>query len=135
MMATNRQEAIFELAQIMVKQHIITETNVITNSIAEREKLSSTGIGNGIAIPHCRLAGVDRTYVAAGLLRHPVDWKAPDEKPVELLFLILTPEGKPEEHLKSIRAIATSVRQHDLKTELLKALRSVDLIDSLKAIG
>ncbi|HPR18472.1 MAG TPA: cation:proton antiporter [Candidatus Cloacimonadota bacterium] len=135
MMATNQQEAIFELAQIMVKQHIINETNMITNSIAERERLSSTGIGNGIAIPHCRLSGIDKTYVAAGLLRHPVDWNAPDGKPIELLFLILTPDGKPEEHLKSIRAIATAVRQHDLKTEFMKALRSVDLVDTLKAIG
>ena len=135
MMATNQQEAIFELAQIMVKQHIINETNMITNSIAERERLSSTGIGNGIAIPHCRLSGIDKTYVAARLLRHPVDWKAPDGKPIELLFLILTPDGKPEEHLKSIRAIATAVRQHDLKTEFMKALRSVDLVDTLKAIG
>jgi mannitol/fructose-specific phosphotransferase system IIA component (Ntr-type) len=134
MMATTRQEAVFELTQMMVKQNIISETGMVTNAIAEREKLSSTAIGKGVAIPHCRLASIDRTYVACGVLRHVVDWKAPDKQPVQLLFLILTPEAFPEQHLKTIRTIAQALQRYDMCTEMKKAMSSSSLLEYLQGL-
>lgn len=134
MMATTRQEAVFELTQMMVKQNIISETGMVTNAIAEREKLSSTAIGKGVAIPHCRLASIDRTYVACGVLRHAVDWKAPDKQPVRLLFLILTPEAFPEQHLKTIRTIAQALQRYDMPSEMKKAMSSSSLMEYLQGL-
>ena len=123
MMATTREEAIFELAQTMVRSGIIPETAVITNSLLEREKLASTAIGHGVAFPHCRIASIDRTVATCGIIGHPVDWNAPDGKPVDLLFLILTPEEHPEQHLKAIKTIATAIRQKDFRQNIDTSLR------------
>ncbi len=123
MMATTREEAIFELAQTMVRSGIISETAIITNSLLEREKLASTAIGNGVAFPHCRIASIDRTVATCGIIGHPVEWNAPDGKPVDLLFLILTPEEHPEQHLKAIKTIATALRQDHFRENIDNALR------------
>ncbi len=122
MMATTREEAIFELAQTMVRSGVISETSIITNALLEREKLASTAIGNGIAFPHCRIASIDRTVATCGIINHPVEWKAPDGKPVDMLFLILTPEEHPEQHLKAIKTIVTAIRKENFKQDIVRSL-------------
>ncbi|MCF7919942.1 MAG: PTS sugar transporter subunit IIA [Candidatus Cloacimonetes bacterium] len=122
MMATTRQEALFELAQLMVKKGIISETSDITNALLQREKLASTGIGRGIAIPHCRIPHIQKTTIACGILKHPIDWNSADKLPVETLFLILTPEEYPQEHLKAISLIASVVKKEHFVKELRDAV-------------
>ncbi len=132
LLATNKTEAFFEMAQILVKNRIIPETNYITNALMEREKLSSTAIGSGIAIPHCRVTGIKRPYVAIGYLRHPIDWKAPDNNPVDLLVLILTPEEKPELHLKILKTLAYFIHKENFIKELKNALKRQQLKEFLE---
>ena len=122
MMANNQQEAFFELAQHMVRNGIINDTRDITNALLEREKLSSTSIGNSIAIPHCRIPQIEETQIACGILKRPLKWNSIDDKPVEILFLILTPEERPNEHLKVLSLIATIVRKPNFVNDLKKAV-------------
>jgi len=124
LLASNQSEAFFEMAQIMVKNHIIPETNYITNALAERETLGSTAIGNAIAIPHCRVSNIKRPFVALGFLRHPLAWKAPDNKPVELLILILTPEKNPEQHLKVLQTLAFFIQKENSIQDLKSAFKT-----------
>ena len=124
MMASTQEQAFFELAQTMVKRKIITETSEITFALSEREILGSTYIGKGIAIPHCRIPEIDYPHLACGLLNNSIDWKSPTGEKVNLLFLILTPENKPEQHLKAVRAIAAEIQKHedlyqDIKTAMV----------------
>jgi len=131
MLATSREEAVFELAQEMVRKGILAETLPITSAVLEREKLAGTGIGGGVAFPHCRLASIDTTYVACGMLRHPVDWRAPDGQPVDLLFLICTPERHPEQHLMALKAIAAAVRGEGFRAGLRQAVQGGTVADFL----
>ncbi len=132
MMATTKDEAIFELAQTMVKNNVINETSEITFAISEREKLGSTGIGNGIAIPHCRISGIDKPVITCGLLKHSIDWQAQDKQDISLLFLILSPDDKPAYHLKAVRTIAATISKNlDLKEKLLNAVKSRDIESSI----
>lgn len=127
LMASRQVEAFFEMAQLMVKSQIVPETEYITNALVERETLATTAIGNNIAIPHCRVTGINRPYVAFGYLRHPIDWKAPDKEPVRLLALILTPEKKPELHLKVLQTLVKFIRQDDFLKKFEIALKTGEL--------
>ncbi len=81
--------------------------------ILQRERLGSTGVGNGIAIPHGKLAGVKRITGVFARLDQPVDFEALDDQPVDLVFLLLAPEGAGADHLKALSRIARLLRDAD----------------------
>jgi PTS system nitrogen regulatory IIA component len=82
----------------------------IFDTILQRERLGSTGVGNGIAIPHGKLAGVKRITGVFARLESPVDFEALDDQPVDLVFLLLAPEGAGADHLKALSRIARVLR-------------------------
>ena len=134
LMATNRTEAFFEMAQLLVKNRTIPETSYITNALSEREKLASTAIGNGIALPHCRVTGINRSYIVCGIPKKPIEWEAPDKKPVTIISLILTPETNPEEHLKVLKTLAFFIHQPDFISKLKNAFIHRKLDEFLKTL-
>jgi PTS system nitrogen regulatory IIA component len=79
-------------------------------ALLEREQLGSTGIGHGVAIPHCKLKGLDHGILALGLARPGVDFGAPDGKPVSVFFLVLSPDDNPAEHLQTLARVSKWVR-------------------------
>ena len=85
----------------------------IFDTILQRERLGSTGVGNGIAIPHGKLAGVKRITGVFARLETPVDFEALDDQPVDLVFLLLAPEGAGADHLKALSRIARVLRDAD----------------------
>ena len=85
----------------------------IFDTILQRERLGSTGVGNGIAIPHGKLAGVKRITGVFARLETPVDFEALDDQPVDLVFLLLAPEGAGADHLKALSRIARVLRDFD----------------------
>ncbi len=89
--------------------------------LLEREQLGSTGIGAGIAIPHCKLEGLKRGVLAIGLVPQGVDFGAADGKPVKVFFLIVSPSESPSEHLQVLSAISRWVKV-DHHAERLLAL-------------
>lgn len=82
----------------------------IFEALSDREALGSTGLGNGIAIPHGKLAGVKRITGVFARLETPVDFEALDDEPVDLVFLLLAPEGAGADHLKALSRIARVLR-------------------------
>ena len=85
----------------------------IFDTILQRERLGSTGVGNGIAIPHGKLAGVKHITGVFGRLETPVDFEALDDQPVDLVFLLLAPEGAGADHLKALSRIARVLRDSE----------------------
>ena len=85
----------------------------VFDTILQRERLGSTGVGNGIAIPHGKLAGVKRITGVFARLETPVDFEALDDQPVDLVFLLLAPEGAGADHLKALSRIARVLRDAD----------------------
>ena len=96
-------EQISELLARMAPQHSQTE---IFESLINREKLGSTGLGKGVAIPHGRMAVLDQPICAFIKLDTPVDFDATDEQPVDLIFALLVPEDSTEEHLQILSSVA-----------------------------
>lgn len=99
--------------------------DVIVETIAERERLGSTGFGNGVAIPHGKVEGLKRIYALVVRLAEPIDYKAIDGQAVDLAFLLLSPPEAGAEHLKALAAVSRIVR-HGPTLEKLRGARSRD---------
>ena len=93
----------------------------VYESLLAREKLGSTGFGNGIAIPHCRLKGCESPVSALLHLDAPIDFDAIDGAPVDLLFVVLVPEAATDAHLELLRQIASMLDRKDVREKLRAA--------------
>jgi len=94
----------------------------VYRAISERESLGSTGLGNGIAIPHGKLAGIPRVIAAFGRLEQPIEFDALDDQPVDLLMLLLAPTGAGADHLKALARVARILRTDAVVSELRDTL-------------
>ena len=102
----------------------------IFETILQREKLGSPGVGNGIAIPHGKLAGVKGITGVFARLETPVDFEALDDQPVDLVFLLLAPEGAGADHLKALSRIARVLRDTDTVNKI-RGTRDAQAIHAL----
>ncbi|MDH4987558.1 PTS sugar transporter subunit IIA [Aminobacter anthyllidis] len=93
----------------------------ITSVLAAREKLGSTGLGQGVAIPHARMRGLQRPYGAFARLAAPCPFEAIDDRDVDLVVLLLLPEASPQEHLNVLAKIARRLRDAEVVMRLRKA--------------
>tara|TARA_S200000501_G_C20300014_1_gene515383 strand:- start:45 stop:509 length:465 start_codon:yes stop_codon:yes gene_type:complete len=107
--ATSKKQALQELAK---RASDISELNerVIFDALIERERLGTTGVGNGIAIPHGKLAGLDRLHGLFARLDKPIEFESIDEQPVDLIFLLLAPECAGADHLKALARVSRLLR-------------------------
>jgi PTS system nitrogen regulatory IIA component len=107
--ATSKKQALQELAK---RASDIAELNerVIFDALIERERLGTTGVGNGIAIPHGKLAGLDRLHGLFARLDKPIEFDSIDEQPVDLIFLLLAPECAGADHLKALARVSRLLR-------------------------
>ena len=99
----------------------------VYESLLAREKLGSTGFGNGIAIPHCRLKGCESPVSALLHLDAPIDFDAIDGAPVDLLFVLLVPEAATDAHLELLRQIASMLDRKDVRDQLRAASSNEEL--------
>lgn len=103
---TSKKKALEELAKLLAKGGSKLSATDIFNGLTAREKLGSTGLGHGVAIPHGRMAGVEGSVGAFIRFKHAVDYDAHDGSPVDLVFGLVVPVAATEEHLKHLAAIA-----------------------------
>jgi PTS system nitrogen regulatory IIA component len=102
----------------------------IFNTLLERERLGSTGIGQGIAIPHGKLPGLDRVYAVFARLERPIDFEAIDEQPVDLVFLLLAPANAGADHLKALAKVSRLLRNGGI----CKKIRGSSTADAIYAL-
>ena len=105
----------------------------ILEILLQREKLGSTGVGNGVAIPHGKLAKLTKVFGLFARLERPIDFEAMDGQPVDLIFLLLAPEGAGADHLKALARIARLLRDQDVAKKL-RASRDAQAIYSVLAL-
>lgn len=96
-----------------------------------RERLGSTGIGQGIAIPHCRVENCQRTLGALITLAEPIDFDSMDSEPVDILFAMLAPEDAQEEHLQYLATLASALSNEKFREKLRDAKTDTDLFSAV----
>jgi len=107
-----------------------TDERRLFDRLLERERLGSTGIGGGIAIPHARLSTATQPRGLFARLGHPVDFDAIDDRPVDLVFLLVAPEGAGADHLKALARVSRLLRDRGL-VEKLRATESAEALYAL----
>ena len=111
--AASKKQLLQELAAVAAQETGIHERTIF-DVLLERERLGSTGVGKGIAIPHGKLGEIDRLYGVFARLPAAVDFEAIDEQPVDLIFLLLAPETAGADHLKALARISRLLRDDDV---------------------
>jgi len=124
--AGGKKQALQELAR-HAAQITGVDDRKIFETLLERERLGTTGVGNGIAIPHGKLPDFKRLYGLFARLDKPIDFDAIDEQPVDLVFLLLVPEGAGADHLKALARVSRLLRD----ATVCEKLRGVDSADGL----
>jgi len=129
MRASSKKQALLEMAQRAGQVTGLHERTVF-DVLLERERLGSTGLGGGIAIPHGKLAGLDRLHGVFARLATPIDFEAIDARPVDLMFVLLAPESAGADHLKALSRVSRALRDR----VLVEKLRATDRADALYAL-
>jgi PTS system nitrogen regulatory IIA component len=127
--ASGKKALLAELAGRAASFYKLDERRLF-DRLLERERLGSTGIGGGIAIPHGRMAGIDKPVGLFARLGHPVDFDSIDERPVDTVFLLLAPEGAGADHLKALARVSRLLRDRSL----VDKLRATENADALYAL-
>jgi nitrogen PTS system EIIA component len=100
---------------------------VIEDAVMERERLGSTGVGEGVAIPHARLPGLEKPVGGFMRLLHGVEFESIDERPCDLIFMLLAPEGSGADHLRALAQVSRVFRQGPVRDALRKARTQEDV--------
>lgn len=124
--AGNKRALLQQLANL-AGTRLEVAPGAVLETISEREKLASTGIGQGVAIPHGKVEGLSQIYCLLVRLSEPVRYKAIDGAPVDLVFLLLSPPEAGADHLKALAAISRVVR-HGPTLEKMRGARSRDAL-------
>lgn len=117
----DKEDAIKKAIALMDASGVIGNIDVFTNGVFEREKQSSTGVGEGIAIPHCKNKTVKEPHLSVMVIKDGVDFKSIDGQPVQLLFLIAAPDTKDNLHLDVLARLSSMLIHPEFKDALLKA--------------
>lgn len=132
--ASSKKKLLELIANIAADQTQLPESTIY-NNLLNRERLGSTGLGQGFAVPHARLADLNQTLACFFRLREPVNFEAPDDQPVDLVFTIIVPEEATEEHLMILSSLArlfsdaelcTAVREADSREEITRIIADAE---------
>jgi PTS system nitrogen regulatory IIA component len=124
-----KKQLLQELSQVLSKR-VAIDHRIIFETLLTREKLGSTGIGQGIAIPHGKLAALHRVHGLFAQLSAPIDFESVDGQPVDLVFVLLAPDHAGADHLKALARISRMLRDADV----VDKLRGTDTAEGLYAI-
>lgn len=129
MKCTTKEEVISELIDLFKNDDRVKDTESILNSVLEREKIMSTGVGKGFAIPHAKTNSVTEIIAAFGKIDNPIDFQALDDQPVNLVFLLVGKENLVGPHIKLLSRISRMMNIEDFRESLAKATTAQEIYD------
>lgn len=115
---SSKKKILEKISQLIAQQHPELDEDTIFNNLLNRERLGSTGIGQGIAIPHCRLDESEKVIGALLVLEEKVAFDAIDDAPVDLLFVLVVPKEATSQHLELLSQVAEKFNQPDFCAQL-----------------
>ena len=114
----NNKKILFQQLGALAGPPLGLDPSMVTNALAEREKLGSTGFGGGVAIPHARLPGLSRIVVIVARLAQPIEFNAIDDMPVDIVVGMLSPASAGADHLKALARVSGRFRDHGFVAKL-----------------
>ncbi|MDP8203298.1 MAG: PTS sugar transporter subunit IIA [Candidatus Tenebribacter mawsonii] len=131
--SNDKKGALGELLNIICKDDLITEPKIFSKEIFKREKLMSTGIGYGIAIPHARHKTVKDFVIAIGRKREGLEYESIDDKPVKLIFMIGASDTQDKDYIKVLSRLVLRLKNNEFVHKILSAENPSDIYELIKA--
>lgn len=128
---SSKKRLLEKVAALLMKGHPELDRKMVFQILTERERLGSTGIGDGVAIPHGRVNGLDQPIGALAVLSTPIDFDSIDQKPVQLSFGLLVPAEANEQHLRILASLADLFRQPELRKKLIETQAADEAYETL----
>lgn len=125
--AKSKRAVLAELSEIFTRDHAGIHSEAMIEVLLEREKLGSTGIGDGIAIPHGKLKGLESLVISFGRSREGIDFDSIDGRPAHIFFLLMAPESSTGQHLKALAKISRMLKDPEFRNDLLSAKNAEEL--------
>jgi len=129
---TKKTEIIKELVGVLYRAQKIKDRDAVLNAVLERERVMSTGMGDGVAIPHAKSDAVDALVAAFGITKEDVDFQSIDGKPVRLIFLLVGPTDQTGPHLKALSRISRLMHREEFRRQLASAHSSKEVIGAIE---
>lgn len=123
----SKRQLLEKLSELAAKETGV-DARIVFDALLERERLGTTGVGKGVALPHTRLAGLNKIFCAF-VKSDPVDFDSVDGKPVDLVFLLLAPEESGADHLKALAKLSRILRDESVAKSLRQAGDCTDVYD------
>lgn len=131
--ARNRDEVLVELSKLLEKsENIESNNNDVYKALIDREKLGSTGIGKGVAIPHAKTESAKKLTVAFGISKKGIDFKSLDDENVNLFFVFASPNKDSQIYLKVLARISRLIREEEFRTRLYNCTSSREVIECIE---
>lgn len=131
--ARDKRGVIEELVDLLMhSSNVVTDKNGIIKAVWEREELMSTGIGQGVGIPHAKTNAVDRLYAVFGRSEAGIDFAALDSRPVHLFFLLVAPEDQSGPHVKALARISRLLKQSYFRQALLESRKPQEVLTIIR---
>ena len=128
-----KEEIIEELVDSLESGTVVTDREKVLQAVVEREKIMSTGIGDGIAIPHGKSDAVTRLAAALGIHKRGVDFEALDGEPAYVFFLLVSPANVSGPHIKALARISRLLKNDDFKKRLISAADTAEIMRLIEA--
>ena len=129
MEAGSKKKALEHLSAILSESSLSVPAEQIFDHLIARERLGSTGLGAGVALPHSRLANIDQPLGALITLSTPVDFDSPDDLPVDIIFCLVVPDTADEEHLQLLAELAELFTADDMCNQIRQANDASEILD------
>jgi len=123
--STNKQDVLTELCDLLIANGTIKDPQTVLQALFDREKLGSTGIGQGVAIPHGKCAGTEGLVAALGVSKKGINFNSLDGEPVHVIFMLVAPKSSAPEHLKALARISGLLKDKFFR-QALKQAKSVE---------
>jgi nitrogen PTS system EIIA component len=130
--ARSKTDVLLELATAVSRQHPELDRERLVQALEDRERLNSTALGDGVAIPHGKLSGIKRVFAAFARSRPGVDFHSLDGEPTHLFFLLVAPEDSAGAHLKALARISRLLKDESFRTRLMQAPDAAALYDTIR---
>lgn len=127
-----KSKIIEELVDILYASGRISDKHAVLNAVLDREAVMSTGMGDGVAIPHAKSDSVDELVAAFGITSDPVEFESIDGKPVRMVFLLVGPTDQTGPHLKALSRISRLMHREDFRQKLAVCQNSDQVIDAIE---
>jgi nitrogen PTS system EIIA component len=129
----SRDEALQKMVDLLHQQGRLADSAAFFQAIIQREKIVSTGIGMGVAIPHAKLSDFNDFFIAIAILKQGMEWNALDNAPVRVVFMIGGPDDKQTEYLQILSKLTLALKDEQKRKKMLTMNSPIDIIELFKA--